>query len=106
MSRIANNALLGGGVRVRVWIREQRKIKGTTKPLLAILDISRRRRGGGESIYRKGEGIQWKRKKEEGRERTKESREVEGEVIKREERDHVYIIQEHSHLPEPKSRLS
>ena len=26
-----NNALLGGGVRVRVWIREQRKIKGTTK---------------------------------------------------------------------------
>ena len=30
-----------GGVRVRVWIREQRKIKGTTMPLLAILDISR-----------------------------------------------------------------
>ena len=27
MSRFANNALLGGGVRVRVWIREQRKIK-------------------------------------------------------------------------------
>ena len=53
-----------------------------------------------------GEGIQWKRKKEEGRERTKESREVEGEVMKREERDHVYIMQEHSHLPEPKSRLS
>ena len=25
--RIANNALLGGGVRVRVWVREQRKIK-------------------------------------------------------------------------------
>ena len=44
MSRIANNALLGSGVRVRVWIREQRKVKrrckGTTKPLLAILDIS------------------------------------------------------------------
>ena len=35
----ANNALLGGGVRVRVWIREQKnqKIKGTIKP---ILDIS------------------------------------------------------------------
>ena len=32
---------LAGGVRVRVWIREQKKIKGTTKPLLAILDISR-----------------------------------------------------------------
>ena len=36
MSRFANNALLGGGVRVRVWIREQtkkdqKKIKGTTK---------------------------------------------------------------------------
>ena len=27
----ANNALLGGGVRVRVWIREQRKIKGRSK---------------------------------------------------------------------------
>ena len=24
MSRFANNALLGGGIRVRVWIREQR----------------------------------------------------------------------------------
>ena len=34
-------ALLGGGVRVRVWIREQRKIKGTTKPLMANLDITR-----------------------------------------------------------------
>ena len=40
MSRFANNELLGGGVKVRVWIREQRKIKGTTKPLLAVLDIS------------------------------------------------------------------
>ena len=40
MSRFANNALLGGGVKVRVWIREQRKIKGTTKPLLAVLEIS------------------------------------------------------------------
>ena len=30
MSMFANNALLGGGVKVRVWIREQRKIKGTT----------------------------------------------------------------------------
>ena len=30
-------ALLGGGVKVRVWIRKQRKIKGTTKPL----DITR-----------------------------------------------------------------
>ena len=27
MSMFANNALLGGGVRVRVWISEQRKIK-------------------------------------------------------------------------------
>ena len=41
MSRFADNALLGGGVRVGVGIREQRKkIKGTTKPLMAILDIS------------------------------------------------------------------
>ena len=36
MSRIANNALLGGGVRVRVWIREQRKIKGRSKALLSL----------------------------------------------------------------------
>ena len=37
----ANNALLGGGVRVRVWIREnQKKIRGTTKPLMANLDIT------------------------------------------------------------------
>ena len=41
-----NNALLGGGVkvRVRVWIREQekdqKKIKGTIKPLMANLDIT------------------------------------------------------------------
>ena len=53
MSRFANNALLGGGirVRVRVWIREQRKIKrrskALTKPLLAILDISQLFREGG-----------------------------------------------------------
>ena len=37
MSMFANNALLGGGVRVRVWIR---KIKGNTKPLMANLDIT------------------------------------------------------------------
>ena len=36
MSRIANNALLGGGVRVRVWIREQRKIKRRSKVLLSL----------------------------------------------------------------------
>jgi len=36
MSMFVNNALLGGGVRVR----EQRKIKGTTKPLMANLDIT------------------------------------------------------------------
>ena len=43
--KFVNNALLGGGVRVRFWIREQRKIKrrlkGTTKPLMANLDITR-----------------------------------------------------------------
>ena len=33
MSRIANNALLGSGVRVRVWIRKHRKIKRTSKAL-------------------------------------------------------------------------
>ena len=33
MSMFANNALLGGGVRVRVWIREQRKIKRSKAPL-------------------------------------------------------------------------
>ena len=37
MSRFANNALLGGGVRVRVWIREQRKIKRRSKALLLSL---------------------------------------------------------------------
>ena len=38
MSRIANNALLGGGVRVRVrvWIREQRKIKRRSKAPLSL----------------------------------------------------------------------
>ena len=36
MSRIANNALLGGGVRVRVWIRGQRKIKRRSKVLLSL----------------------------------------------------------------------
>ena len=38
MSIFANNALLGGGV--RVWIRDQKKIKDTTKPLMANLDIT------------------------------------------------------------------
>ena len=33
MSRFANNALLGGGVRVRVWTREQRNIKRSSKAL-------------------------------------------------------------------------
>ena len=32
----ANNALLGGGVRVRVWIREQRKIKRRSEALLCL----------------------------------------------------------------------
>ena len=36
MSMFANNALLGGGVRVRVWIREQRKIKRRSKSLLSL----------------------------------------------------------------------
>ena len=42
MSMIANNPLLGDGVRVRVrvWIKDQKKIKGTTKPLMANLDIT------------------------------------------------------------------
>ena len=45
MSMFANIALLGGGVRVRVWITEQRKIKRRskalyTKPLMANLDIT------------------------------------------------------------------
>ena len=35
-SRIANNALLEGGVRVRVWIREQGKIKRRSKALLSL----------------------------------------------------------------------
>jgi len=36
MSRFANDALLGGGVRVRVLIREQRKIKRRSKALLSL----------------------------------------------------------------------
>ena len=36
MSRFANNALLGVRVRVRVWIREQRKIKRRSKALLSL----------------------------------------------------------------------
>ena len=31
--------MLGGGVRVKVEVRGQRGIKGTTKPLMSILDI-------------------------------------------------------------------
>ena len=41
--RFASNALLGGGIRVRVWIRtkkDQKKIKGTTRPVMANLDIT------------------------------------------------------------------
>ena len=49
MSSFANNVLLEGGVRIRLRIRvlglenkeRSKKIKGTTKPLIAILDISR-----------------------------------------------------------------
>ena len=40
LSRFADNVLLGGGGRVRV--RIQRKFKGTTKPLVANLDITRK----------------------------------------------------------------
>ena len=40
MSMFANNVLLGAVVRVKVWIREQRMIKGTTRPLMANLDIT------------------------------------------------------------------
>ena len=36
MSMFANNALLGGGGRGRVWIREQRKIKRRSKALLCL----------------------------------------------------------------------
>ena len=36
MSRFANNALLEGGVRVRVWIGEQRKIKRRLKSLKSL----------------------------------------------------------------------
>ena len=40
MSRFAINVLLGGGVRVRIRVQRKFKenIKGTTKPLMAILD--------------------------------------------------------------------
>ena len=33
---LANTALLESGVTVRVWIREQRKIKRRSKPLLSL----------------------------------------------------------------------
>ena len=36
MSMFANTALLGGGVRVRVWIILQRKIKRRSKALLRL----------------------------------------------------------------------
>ena len=36
VSMFANNTLLGGRVRVRVWIREQRKIKRGSKALLSL----------------------------------------------------------------------
>ena len=36
MLMFANDALLRGGVRVRVWIREQRKIKRISKALLSL----------------------------------------------------------------------
>ena len=39
MFMFANNALLGGGVKVRVWIREQRKIKRRSKANLNITDV-------------------------------------------------------------------
>ena len=39
MSGFANNALLGGGVRVRAGIRDKERTKGTILPLMAILDI-------------------------------------------------------------------
>ena len=37
MLMFANNALLGGGVRVRVGIREQREIKRRSKTLLSLM---------------------------------------------------------------------
>ena len=44
LSVFANSALLGGGARVRVWIREQRKIKrrlkALPKSLMTNLDIT------------------------------------------------------------------
>ena len=40
--KFANNALLGGGVRLGLVNKKgQKKIKGTTKPLMATLDITR-----------------------------------------------------------------
>ena len=36
VSTFANSALLGGGVRVRVWIKEQRKIKRRSKALISL----------------------------------------------------------------------
>ena len=36
MSMLPNNALLRGGVRVRAWIREQRKIKRRSEALLCL----------------------------------------------------------------------
>ena len=41
MSMLVNNALLGGGVKVRVGgKKDQIEIKGTTKPLMTNLDIT------------------------------------------------------------------
>ena len=43
MAMFANNALLGGGIRVKVWIenkKDQKKLKDTPKPLMANLDIT------------------------------------------------------------------
>ena len=36
MSMFVNNALLGGGVRVRIWIREKGKIRRRSKALLSL----------------------------------------------------------------------
>ena len=44
LSRFSNNVLVGVGVRVRVRVGVQRNLKGkikcTTKPLVAVLDIT------------------------------------------------------------------
>ena len=45
MSRFANNALLGVGLGLGLGLENKertKEIKGTTKPLMAILDISRK----------------------------------------------------------------